>query len=80
MRGWGVRFPDAEYVEAGATVLASAAEVWQRSDLIVKVKEPQPAEYAFFRPGLILFHLPASCAAAGIDPRVVEGARECGGV
>lgn len=53
--GVGSSIPDAEYVEAGATVLASAAEVWQRSDLIVKVKEPQPAEYAFFRPGLILF-------------------------
>ncbi len=53
--GVGSSIPDAEYVEAGATVLASAAEVWQRADLIVKVKEPQPAEYAFFRPGLILF-------------------------
>jgi alanine dehydrogenase len=29
--------------------------VWKRSDLIVKVKEPQPSEYQFFRPGLILF-------------------------
>ena len=53
--GVGSSIPDDEYVEAGATVLASAAEVWRKSDLIVKVKEPQPSEYTFFRPGLILF-------------------------
>ena len=53
--GVGSSIPDEEYMEAGATVLASAADVWRRSDLIVKVKEPQPSEYAFFRPGLILF-------------------------
>jgi alanine dehydrogenase len=29
--------------------------VWSRSDLIVKVKEPQPSEYDFLRPGLLLF-------------------------
>ena len=29
--------------------------MWQKADLVVKVKEPQPAEYPFFRPGLILF-------------------------
>jgi alanine dehydrogenase len=32
-----------------------AEEVWQRADLVVKVKEPQPSEYAFLRPGLALF-------------------------
>lgn len=53
--GVGSSIPDAEYIEAGATVLASAADVWNKADLIVKVKEPQTTEYAFFRPGLILF-------------------------
>ncbi len=53
--GVGSSIPDEEYVEAGATVLPGAADVWRKSDLIVKVKEPQPSEYAFFRPGLILF-------------------------
>ena len=47
--------PDSEYIHAGAEIVPSAAEVWKRADMIVKVKEPQPAEYAFFRPGLILF-------------------------
>ena len=34
---------------------ANAAEVWRKADLVVKVKEPQPSEYGYFRPGLILF-------------------------
>jgi alanine dehydrogenase len=53
--GEGSSLTDAEYVQAGATILESAAEVWKRADLVVKVKEPQAAEYGYFRPGLILF-------------------------
>lgn len=53
--GMGSSLPDEEYVQAGATILGDAASVWEGADLIVKVKEPQPSEYAFFRPGLILF-------------------------
>src|SRR3954451_3830917 len=53
--GEGSSLTDQEYAEAGATVLPSAAEVWQRANLVVKEKEPQKAEYDFFRPGLILF-------------------------
>ena len=53
--GEGSSLADHEYAEAGASILDRAAEVWQRADLIVKVKEPQKAEYAFFRPNLILF-------------------------
>src|ERR1019366_339201 len=53
--GEGSSLADREYAEAGASILDSAAEVWRRADLIVKVKEPQKAEYEFFRPDLILF-------------------------
>lgn len=53
--GVGSSIPDSDYVAAGAEIVATAAEIWGRSDLVVKVKEPQPSEYAFFRPGLILF-------------------------
>jgi alanine dehydrogenase len=53
--GLGSSLTDKEYEEAGATVLSSAAEVWAKGDLIVKVKEPQPSETAYFRPGLELF-------------------------
>jgi alanine dehydrogenase len=53
--GVGSSIPDEEYAEAGAIIVDFAHEVWSKSDLIVKVKEPQPSEYPFFRPGLILF-------------------------
>lgn len=53
--GEGSSIPDQQYEQAGAEMVATAAEVWQRADLVVKVKEPQPAEYEFLRPGLILF-------------------------
>jgi alanine dehydrogenase len=42
-------------MQAGAAILDSAAEVWRKAGLVVKVKEPQPSEYGYFRPGLILF-------------------------
>jgi alanine dehydrogenase len=53
--GDGSSITDREYMQAGAQILANAAEVWGKADLVVKVKEPQPGEYAHFRPGLILF-------------------------
>ena len=53
--GAGSALTDGEYAEAGATILPTAAEVWRRADLVVKVKEPQPLEYDHLRPGLILF-------------------------
>ena len=53
--GEGSRFPDGEFVEAGATVVDSADEVFARADLIVKVKEPIAAEYHRFREGQQLF-------------------------
>ena len=61
--GSGSGILDRSYDGAGATVLDSAAEVWQQADLIMKVKEPQPSEFQFLRSGLILFtylHLAAS--------------------
>jgi alanine dehydrogenase len=53
--GEGSSISDREYTQAGASILESAAEVWKRAGLVVKVKEPQTAEYGYFRPGLILF-------------------------
>ena len=53
--GAGSVLTDEEYIGAGAIVLPTAAEVWRRADLVVKVKEPQPQEYDHLRPGLILF-------------------------
>jgi alanine dehydrogenase len=47
--------PDADYVEAGAEIAGSAAEVWNASGMVVKVKEPLEREVSYFREGLILF-------------------------
>src|SRR5437667_8682344 len=55
LAGEGSSLTDREYMQAGAHILNSAAEVWQQAELVVKVKEPQPAEFQYFRPGLILF-------------------------
>ena len=53
--GEGSSITDEEYQQAGAEIALSASNVWSAADLIVKVKEPQPAEYPFLRPDLILF-------------------------
>src|SRR5688572_23236607 len=53
--GVGSGFADDDYAKAGATVVGAAAEVFARAEMIVKVKEPQPAEIGMFRPGQIAF-------------------------
>jgi alanine dehydrogenase len=61
--GAGSRTTDAEYRAAGARILASPQEVYRRAQLVLKVKEPLPAEYGLLRPGQILFtylHLASS--------------------
>ncbi len=67
--GSGIGAADAAYEKAGASILATAAEVFAKADMIVKVKEPQPVECKMLRPGQILFtylHLapdPEQCTA-----------------
>jgi alanine dehydrogenase len=46
---------DDEYTNAGAEIVAAANEVWERADLVCKVKEPQPEEYGCLRDDLVLF-------------------------
>jgi alanine dehydrogenase len=53
--GLGAAYTDEEYRVAGAEIVATAAELFARSGLVVKVKEPQPAEIAMLREGQILF-------------------------
>jgi len=50
-----IGLPDAQYVVAGASIVASAQEVFAQADMIVKVKEPQAAECAMLREDQILF-------------------------
>ena len=61
--GLGSAITDQDYIDAGAQIVATADEVWQRADLIQKVKEPIAAEYPKMRKGQILYtylHLAAS--------------------
>ena len=53
--GLGSGFTDAEYAAAGAKLLASAKEVFDGAEMVIKVKEPQKGEIAMLRPGQILF-------------------------
>ena len=61
--GEGSGYLDEEYANAGALLVSSPAEIFERADMIVKVKEPLAAEYALLRPKQILFtylHLAAN--------------------
>jgi len=53
--GAGAGYPDSDYEQAGAQLVNEPARIFGEADLVVKVKEPQPEEYALLRPGLILF-------------------------
>ena len=53
--GQGSGFADEQYKAAGATISSQAHEIWAQADMIVKVKEPQPGEYALMKRGQVLF-------------------------
>jgi alanine dehydrogenase len=53
--GSGIGMSDEQYLAAGASLAADAASIFAKADMIVKVKEPQPAECAMLRPGQILY-------------------------
>ena len=65
--GQGISAGDREYKAAGAEIAASAADVFAKSDMIVKVKEPQPEEWLQLSPNQVLFtylHLAADAPQA----------------
>src|SRR6202521_2987230 len=65
--GAGSGFHDREYSAAGAELLRSPTAVWERARMVLKVKEPQRAEFRFLRKDLVLFtylHLAAEPALA----------------
>ena len=72
--GVGSGFNDSDYARAGAQIIERAEDVWAQADMVMKVKEPLPSEYGYFRPGLILFtylHLAA-------DPELTRALKESG--
>jgi alanine dehydrogenase len=65
--GVGSGFTNEDYTTAGADIIENASDVWSQAEMIMKVKEPLPSEYRYFREGLILFtylHLAAEPALA----------------
>ncbi|WSJ66784.1 alanine dehydrogenase [Kitasatospora sp. NBC_01250] len=72
--GVGSSIPNEEYVAAGATILATADEVWATADLLLKVKEPIAQEYHRLRKGQTLFtYLHLAADRAGTDALVASG-------
>ncbi len=73
--GGGCGFGDDEYAAVGAELVEGPADVYARAEMVVKVKEPQPAEIAMLREGQVVFcyfhfaasrELTAGCLDAGI--------------
>ena len=63
--GVGSAITNEDFIQSGATIASTADEVWKKSDLVLKVKEPIESEYSKLRKGLTLFtylHLAASKA------------------
>ncbi len=83
--GVGSGFDDEMYVRAGARMVTTAEEVFDKAEMVIKVKEPQPKEISRFRPGQIVFtyfHLAASaeltqqCMESGITAIAYETIRD----
>ncbi|RMG54593.1 MAG: alanine dehydrogenase, partial [Bacteroidetes bacterium] len=61
--GLGSGFEDADYIQAGAQIVATPQEIYQKADMVMHVKEPLPSEYDVIREGQIVFtylHLAAN--------------------
>ena len=75
--GVGSGYPDEGYEQAGATVLDDHEAVFAEADLIVKVKEPLPSEYAFLRPGQIIFTYLHLAANLSLTEALMKSAATC---
>ncbi|MEO8289816.1 MAG: alanine dehydrogenase [Gaiellaceae bacterium] len=74
--GEGSALPDAAYEAVGASI-GSADEVWDTSDLVLKVKEPLPEEYSRLREGLVLFTYLHLAADEGLTRALLESGAIC---
>ena len=74
--GVGSGFPDDAYVSAGAS-LAPCNDVWEASELLLKVKEPLAAEYPRLRPGLVLFTYLHLAPAPELTQALIDSGATC---
>ncbi|SDW32450.1 alanine dehydrogenase [Paenibacillus sp. CF384] len=70
--GEGSSFTDEAYVAEGAAILPTAKEVWAKAGMIMKVKEPLPEEFGYFREGLLLFTYLHLAAAPDLTKALIE--------
>ncbi len=70
--GEGSSITDDDYRTAGAEIVGSVDELWERSELVLKVKEPQEEELARLRPGLVLFTYLHLAAYPGVAEALLQ--------
>jgi alanine dehydrogenase len=70
--GSAIGLTDSDYARAGATLAATAQEIYTRAELVVKVKEPQPNECSMLRDNQILFTYLHLAADAGLTQRLLD--------
>lgn len=70
--GQGIGASDDVYAKAGATIIDSAKEVWDKSDMVIKVKEPIQPEYGLMKPGLILYTYLHLAAEPELTKQLIE--------
>ena len=75
--GLGSGITDAEYVEAGAKIVGKAEDVWKKAEMIVKVKEPLPAEYGKCRSDLTIFTYFHFAAAKELTDAMIKAGSAC---
>jgi alanine dehydrogenase len=75
--GARVGFDDAAYAAAGAQIAANAAEVYQRSDLVIKVKELQSVEFPLTKPGQILYCYQHLAPAPDLLQHMLDSGASC---
>jgi alanine dehydrogenase len=75
--GLGAGVSDEAYTKVGAKMVGSAAEVYAKADMIVKVKEPLPAEYSLIKKGQVLFTYFHFAAARELTDAMMKSGAHC---
>ncbi|MBN2394975.1 MAG: alanine dehydrogenase [Candidatus Atribacteria bacterium] len=75
--GIGSGISDQEYQNAGASIIDTAEQVFEQSDMIMKVKEPMPSEYSLIKPGQIIFTYFHFAASRELTKAMMDGKSIC---
>src|SRR5882757_3765713 len=75
--GTGSGYPDEDYQRAGATLVDDHTSIFEKAELIVKVKEPQASEYSLLRSGQILFTYLHLAANRGLTEALQKSGATC---